>query len=241
MQWNSLSCKTMPSIFTRQIELISFVMPPWLGAQADKATRCSLRQCKKQRGPLFFCMERVSGLFVPCSFICNAQCRNISLENMQTIRASRRAQRRYRSSSELHPIHESSLKHGSTFINYSSPACTLLHAMHLVVFRDPNEIKRTVSHISWYPDGGRKLAVAFSIMQFQDWRMDKMSQKSYIWDVNNPNTPDFELVPSSPLCCLEYNPKDPHILVGGSYNGLISMFDTRKGYARRDSSFVLVV
>lgn len=95
--------------------------------------------------------------------------------------------------------------------------------------RDPNEIKRTVSHISWYPDGGRKLAVAFSIMQFQDWRMDKMSQKSYIWDVNNPNTPDFELVPSSALCCLEYNPKDPHILLGGSYNGLISMFDTRKG------------
>ena len=48
-------------------------------------------------------------------------------------------------------------------------------------------MKRTVSHISWYPDGGRKLAVAFAIMQFQDWRMDKMSQKSYIWDVNNPN------------------------------------------------------
>jgi len=102
-------------------------------------------------------------------------------------------------------------------------------AKTLSVFKDPNEIKRTVSHISWYPDGGRKLAVAFSIMQFQDWRMDKMSQKSYIWDVNNPNTPDFELVPSSPLCCLEYNPKDPHVLVGGSYNGLISMFDTRKG------------
>lgn len=96
-------------------------------------------------------------------------------------------------------------------------------------FRDPNEIKRTVSHISWYPDGGRKLAVAFSVMQFQDWRMEKMSHKSYIWDVNNPNTPDFELQPSSPLCCLEYNPKDPHILLGGSYNGLISMFDTRKG------------
>mmetsp|Transcript_65782 Transcript_65782/g.173658 ORF Transcript_65782/g.173658 Transcript_65782/m.173658 type:complete len:568 (+) Transcript_65782:113-1816(+) len=102
-------------------------------------------------------------------------------------------------------------------------------AKTLSVFKDPNEVKRTVSHISWYPDGGRKLAVAFAIMQFQDWRMDKMSQKSYIWDVNNPNTPDFELVPSSPLCCLEYNPKDPHVLVGGSYNGLISMFDTRKG------------
>eukprot|EP00965_Chrysotila_dentata_P056039 1857669-Pleurochrysis_carterae.AAC.1 len=40
--------------------------------------------------------------------------------------------------------------------------------------RDPNTIKRTVSDISWYPDGGKKLAVAFAIMQFQDWRMEKM-------------------------------------------------------------------
>ncbi|KAL3933904.1 MAG: hypothetical protein SGPRY_000072 [Prymnesium sp.] len=111
-------------------------------------------------------------------------------------------------------------------------------AKTLSVFKDPNEIKRTVSHISWYPDGGRKLAVAFSIMQFQDWRMDKMSQKSYIWDVNNPNTPDFELVPSSALCCLEYNPKDPHILLGGSYNGLISMFDTRKGPTPAEISII---
>ena len=59
--------------------------------------------------------------------------------------------------------------------------------------------------------------------------MDKMSQKSYIWDINNPNTPETELVPSHPLCCLAYNPKDTHVLVGGSYNGLINTFDTRKG------------
>ena len=38
-------------------------------------------------------------------------------------------------------------------------------AKTLSVFKDPNEVKRTVSHISWYPDGGKKLAVAFAIMQ----------------------------------------------------------------------------
>ena len=92
-------------------------------------------------------------------------------------------------------------------------------AKTLSVFKDPNTVKRTVSNISWYPDGGKKLAVAFAIMQFQDWRMDKMSNLSYIWDVNNPNFPEQELTPSSPLCCLEYNPKDPHFLAGGSYNG----------------------
>merc|ERR1719446_909030 len=50
--------------------------------------------------------------------------------------------------------------------------------------------------------------------------------------------PDQELVPSSPLCCLEYNPKDPHVLVGGSYNGLISMFDTRKGPNPQEISII---
>jgi len=111
-------------------------------------------------------------------------------------------------------------------------------AKTLSVFKDPAEVKRTVCSISWYPDGGKKLAVAFAIMQFQDWRMDGMSSLSYIWDVNNPNTPEMELQPSSALCCLEYNPKDPHLLVGGSYNGLISYWDTRKGSNPADTSLI---
>merc|ERR1719171_1309154 len=45
-------------------------------------------------------------------------------------------------------------------------------AKTLSVFKDPEQIKRTVADISWYPDGGKKVAVAFSIMQFQDHRMD---------------------------------------------------------------------
>ena len=52
-------------------------------------------------------------------------------------------------------------------------------AKTLSVFKDPSEIKRTVSSISWYPDGGKKLAVAFAILQFQDPRIDKASDLSY--------------------------------------------------------------
>ena len=68
-------------------------------------------------------------------------------------------------------------------------------------------MKRTVCSISWYPDGGKKLAVSFAIMQFQDWRMERMGNESYIWDVTNPNVPEMALKPVSPCCCLEYNPK----------------------------------
>ena len=37
--------------------------------------------------------------------------------------------------------------------------------------------------------------------------------------LDNPNHPEMTLKPTSPLLCIEYNPKDPHTLVGGCYNG----------------------
>ena len=44
----------------------------------------------------------------------------------------------------------------------------------------------------------------------------------------NPIKPEMTLKPTSPLVCVEYNPKDAHILVGGQYNGQIAYWDTRK-------------
>ncbi|XP_071953845.1 dynein intermediate chain 3, ciliary-like [Antedon mediterranea] len=96
------------------------------------------------------------------------------------------------------------------------------------VFRDPNEIKRTATHLSWYPDGAKKLAVAYSNLEFQRSSPDT-SFDSYIWDIENPNKPETIIKPASPLVCLEYNPKDVHVLIGGCYNGQIAYWDTRKG------------
>eukprot|EP00753_Platysulcus_tardus_P013920 PLAT3915.2.p1 GENE.PLAT3915.2~~PLAT3915.2.p1 ORF type:complete len:615 (+),score=308.80 PLAT3915.2:91-1935(+) len=103
-------------------------------------------------------------------------------------------------------------------------------AKGLAVFRDPNPVKRTATSICWHPEGPAKVAVAYSILNFQDPRFmsERLPVSSYIWDVTNPNTPDQELTPSSPLCCLRFNPKTTETLVGGSYNGLISFFDLRK-------------
>ncbi|KAJ8246276.1 hypothetical protein GJAV_G00265790 [Gymnothorax javanicus] len=96
------------------------------------------------------------------------------------------------------------------------------------VFRDPNAIKRTATGLSWHPDGSRKLAVAYSSLEFQR-AAPEMSLDSYIWDTESPNKPEMTLKPVSPLICLEYNPKDSHVLVGGCYNGQIAYWDTRKG------------
>ena len=101
-------------------------------------------------------------------------------------------------------------------------------AKGLAVFRDPNAVKRAATKINWHPDGD-KIAVAYSVLNFQDERMmhQRLPAKSYIWDVSNPNAPVRELVPASPLVCLRFNPKFQDILVGGCYNGLISIFDLK--------------
>ncbi|KAG8468793.1 hypothetical protein KFE25_007311 [Diacronema lutheri] len=111
-------------------------------------------------------------------------------------------------------------------------------AKTLSVFKDPNPVKRTVSSLSFHPDGGRKIAVAFSLLQFQDERADSASNQSYIWAVDNPNQPELEINPQSKLVCLEYNSKDAFLLAGGCYNGLISYWDTRRGSEPVESSLI---
>jgi len=113
-------------------------------------------------------------------------------------------------------------------------------AKGLAVFRDPCDVRRTASTIDWHPDGPSRIAVSYSIMRFQDPRLLSKAtpQKSYIWDVSKPNAPETVLEPQSPLCCLRFNPKNPELLVGGSYNGLVSFFDRRKDTKPREASVI---
>uniref|UniRef100_A0A8C4T7K8 Dynein intermediate chain 2, axonemal-like n=1 Tax=Erpetoichthys calabaricus TaxID=27687 RepID=A0A8C4T7K8_ERPCA len=101
-------------------------------------------------------------------------------------------------------------------------------AKTLHVLKDPNDIKRTATSLSWHPDGGRKLAVSYCCLEFQRASKD-MSFHSYIWNLEKPNKPQMTLKPSSPIVCLDYNPKDFHVLAGGCYNGQVAYWDTRKG------------
>lgn len=96
------------------------------------------------------------------------------------------------------------------------------------ILRDPQDWKRTVTHISWYPDGAHRVAAAYSLLEFQK-STQGIPLESYIWEIENPNKPEHTLKPSSPMLCLEYNPKDPHLLIGGCSNGQLALFDTRKG------------
>jgi dynein intermediate chain 2 len=120
-------------------------------------------------------------------------------------------------------IYEEYFNDGQEMIESEPPS-----ARTLTVFRDPNALKRPVSSISWSPDAARFVAVSYAILAFQR-QPDNVSLSSYIWDVQNVNYPMLELAPASALCVLDYNPKDPHVVIGGCYNGLVAYWDDRKG------------
>ena len=66
------------------------------------------------------------------------------------------------------------------FVNTTALLCHLM--IMLYFYRDPNEYKRTATHISWFPDGPRKLAIAYCNLEFQRSPTD-ICNDSYIWDV----------------------------------------------------------
>ncbi|XP_066990947.2 dynein intermediate chain 3, ciliary-like [Anabrus simplex] len=96
------------------------------------------------------------------------------------------------------------------------------------VYRDPCNPKRPVTHLSWSPDGGTRIAVSHCNMEFQRAPPD-LSNFSYLWEVENPNKPALVLKPSVPIVCLEYNPKDPNSLVSGLHSGQVAVWDVRRG------------
>ena len=100
-----------------------------------------------------------------------------------------------------------------------------------MIFKDPNSVKRSATSITWHPETSEmRVGVTYSMLRFQKMPND-MPRESYIWNLTNPNFPEKTLLPPSPLCCMAFNHKNSDIIVGGSYNGSLSFFDTRQGHS----------
>mmetsp|Transcript_114715 Transcript_114715/g.263321 ORF Transcript_114715/g.263321 Transcript_114715/m.263321 type:complete len:569 (+) Transcript_114715:42-1748(+) len=104
----------------------------------------------------------------------------------------------------------------------------ILNARTLALFKDQVEDTRSVSRLSWHPEGPTRIAASYSVLRFQKMA-DDMPKVSFIWDVQNPNEPVSELRTVSPLICCSYQPRNADLLAGGCYNGAINFYDLRKG------------
>uniref|UniRef100_A0A336MZX5 CSON007193 protein n=1 Tax=Culicoides sonorensis TaxID=179676 RepID=A0A336MZX5_CULSO len=92
------------------------------------------------------------------------------------------------------------------------------------VYRDPSPNKRPVTHMSWSPDNGTKIAIAHCDTGLSG---DKTNATSYVWEVENPNKPLYTLTAASPSLCLEYHQKETSFLISGQFNGQVSAWDVR--------------
>lgn len=92
---------------------------------------------------------------------------------------------------------------------------------------DPTPITRSVNMVDWNGEG-TKIATAYAIMDFQQ-QPENMSLDSYVWDLANPNTPEYLMQPLSQVVSAKFNLKDPNIIGAGLYNGQFAVFDMRKG------------
>lgn len=75
----------------------------------------------------------------------------------------------------------------------------------LMIFKDPNDIKRAATSINWHPDTSEmRVGVTYAMLRFQQMPHD-MPRESYIWNLNNPNAPEKTLLAPSPLCTMAFN------------------------------------
>eukprot|EP00928_Gymnodinium_smaydae_P081400 TRINITY_DN64938_c0_g1_i1.p1 TRINITY_DN64938_c0_g1~~TRINITY_DN64938_c0_g1_i1.p1 ORF type:complete len:619 (+),score=158.15 TRINITY_DN64938_c0_g1_i1:248-1858(+) len=98
----------------------------------------------------------------------------------------------------------------------------------VALFKDPADEKRSVTKIGWHPEGPTKIVGSYSSLRFQR-TTDEMPMASFIWDINERNVPLTELRTPSPLICTQFNPKNPDMLFAGCYNGILNVYDLRKG------------
>ncbi|KAG5308272.1 DYI3 protein, partial [Acromyrmex insinuator] len=95
------------------------------------------------------------------------------------------------------------------------------------MYADPEPIVRPINHLSW-SGAQNRLAAAYSFMEFER-KLSNVNPSSYIWDIENPNSPVICLRSSSPLLIVEFNPRDPSMLISGLMSGQVCNWDIRIG------------
>ena len=100
------------------------------------------------------------------------------------------------------------------------------------VFPDParrtNVRTRPVSCVSWSPNNGQKIAVAYCSPEFLAC-MDDIHKDGFIFDIHNPTKHLLKLHTTSSLTSLQYNPKEENLVACGSYDGHVGSWDLRVG------------
>ncbi|ESN93763.1 hypothetical protein HELRODRAFT_88238 [Helobdella robusta] len=141
---------------------------------------------------------------------------------IETVKKLAETMERYIRQNNSLDIYEDYFGGAESILDLNKPTLKIIN-----LFNDQNEIKRPVSSLSWFTDGPKKVAVSYADPECQDHFFVSNFYNCYIWDVESPHNAEMTLRPQSQVACLEYNPKDPHTIVGGQYNGQVVLWDCR--------------
>eukprot|EP01062_Namystynia_karyoxenos_P052819 TRINITY_DN4245_c0_g1_i1.p1 TRINITY_DN4245_c0_g1~~TRINITY_DN4245_c0_g1_i1.p1 ORF type:complete len:820 (+),score=102.58 TRINITY_DN4245_c0_g1_i1:89-2548(+) len=98
------------------------------------------------------------------------------------------------------------------------------------VLRCPNSFPGSIVRLSWSPSGGRLAAAHADPQRRLPATAPRSWLPSMLWDVTRPDTPDACLaLRGSELHCVQYAPKDPHLIAGGCSQGRMHWWDVRAG------------
>ncbi|CAF1672059.1 unnamed protein product [Adineta ricciae] len=114
--------------------------------------------------------------------------------------------------------------------NYDEP----FNVKTVNLYNYQSNLNQMVNHMSWQPDGQRKIAVSYSNLEFNPIQTNPID--SLVWDIEDANKPETILKSNSSLTTVEFNPKDTNQILAGCTNGQVCIFDLRKGSSPAEQS-----
>ncbi|CAD2093393.1 dynein-associated protein, putative [Plasmodium vinckei brucechwatti] len=98
----------------------------------------------------------------------------------------------------------------------------------LLVIKDKlRKYNRFVTSIKWANDNTHKIAISYCVNNYQKV-LNNTPKNCLLYNLNEINNPYQTLYSKSFIKCLKFNHKNSDLLLAGSYDGTISLWDLRK-------------
>lgn len=101
-----------------------------------------------------------------------------------------------------------------------------------------DQFQRPVSSIVWTNEKIPKLVAAYCNKNYYFEGKNTISNDCYIWDIFKPLKPVYTFEPEKPCWQLACSPVSPDLCIAGLENGVVNLFDVRKGKTAASNSSI---
>ncbi|KAI4835755.1 dynein intermediate chain [Plasmodium brasilianum] len=110
----------------------------------------------------------------------------------------------------------------------------------IIIIKDKiRKYKRFITSIKWSTDNTHKLAISYCVNDYQKI-LNSSPKNCLLYNLNQVNSPYQTLYSKTFIRCLRFNHKNPDLLLAGSYDGTVNIWDLRKKNTLCESSSINV-